>query len=85
MVSTMGVSIDSLVGGPAVRRSGYAGRSRLPRFWLGVGGRSGSVLLVCQTVRLVCYRETDALAPMVTAGFAVIIWLVALTRRNRDS
>lgn len=43
------------------------------------------VLLVCQTVRLVCYRETDALAPMVTAGFAVIVWLVVLTRRNRDS
>lgn len=43
------------------------------------------VLLVCQMVRLVCYRETDALAPIVTAGFAVIIWLVALTRRNGGS
>lgn len=42
-------------------------------------------LLVCQTVRLVCYRETDALAPMVAAGFAVIVWLVVLARRNRDS
>lgn len=43
------------------------------------------VLLVCQMVRLVCYRETDALAPMATAGFAVIIWMVALTRRNGGS
>ena len=43
------------------------------------------LLLACQTVRLVCYRETDALAPMVAAGFAVIVWLVVLTRRNRDS
>lgn len=43
------------------------------------------VLLVCQMVRLVCYWETDALAPMATAGFAVIIWLVALTRRNGGS
>ena len=43
------------------------------------------VLLVWQMVRLVCYRETDALAPMATAGFAVIIWLVALTRRNGGS
>ena len=41
-------------------------------------------LLVCQTVRLVCYRETDALASMVIAGFAILVWLVVLARRNGD-
>lgn len=41
-------------------------------------------LLACQTVRLVCYRETDALAPMVTAGFAILVGLVVLARRNGD-
>lgn len=42
-------------------------------------------LLACQTVRLICYQETDALAPMLAAGFAILVWLVALTRRNGDS
>lgn len=41
-------------------------------------------LLACQTVRLVCYRETDALASMVIAGFAILVWLVVLARRNGD-
>lgn len=41
-------------------------------------------LLACQTVRLVCYRETDALASMVTAGFAILVWLVVLAWRNGD-
>lgn len=41
-------------------------------------------LLACQTVRLVCYRETDALSPMVTAGFAILVGLVVLARRNGD-
>lgn len=42
-------------------------------------------LLACQTVRLVCYRETDALAPMVIAGFAILVGLVVLALRNGDS
>lgn len=42
------------------------------------------LLLACQTVRLVCYRETDALASMMIAGFAILVWLVVLARRNGD-
>lgn len=43
------------------------------------------VMLVCQTVRLVCWRELDAIPPVMAGMFAVIVWLTVVKRRNGGS
>lgn len=53
----------------------------------GVFGAAAGVFGYCWPVRrcgLSVIGKTDALASMVIAGFAILVWLVVLARRNGD-
>lgn len=43
------------------------------------------VMLVCQSVRLACWRELDAIPPVMAGTFTVAVWLKVVERRNGGS